>query len=59
MFDKLIKLVFLAVGLWLLITAALRVSKGSRVIEDYVYIAVGAVLILYNLKVVTALTRSS
>lgn len=55
MFDNLMMLVFFALGMYLLVTSVQAFNAGDKSPQNTVYMATGALLVAYNLKVVVKL----
>jgi len=47
-----------ALGMYLLVTSVMAFTRGDTRVENIVYIATGAVLVAYNLRVVTKLFKA-
>ncbi len=58
MFNNLIMVVLLALGLYLLVTSVQAFMAGNTSAQNIVHITIGVLLVLYNLRVVTKLFRS-
>lgn len=58
MFNNLIMVALLALGLYLLVTSVQAYLAGNTSAQNIVYIAIGVLLVVYNLKVVGKLFRS-
>ncbi len=52
MFDNLMMLVLFALGMYLLVTSVQAYNAGNQSTQNTVYVATGALMVFYNLKVV-------
>lgn len=57
MLENLMMLALFALGMYLLVTSVQAFIAGNKSAQNIVYIAIGAVLVAYNLRVVGKLTR--
>ena len=55
MFDNIMMLVLFALGMYLLVTSVQAYNAGNQGTQNTVYVATGALMVLYNLKVVAKL----
>ncbi len=58
MLENTIMIALFALGLYLLITSVQAYMAGNTSAQNIVYITIGALLVAYNLRVVTKLFRS-
>lgn len=52
MFDNTMMLVLFALGLYLLVTSVQSFMNGDKSTQTIVYIAIGSVLVAYNMRIV-------
>ena len=58
MFDNVMMVVLFALGMYLLVTSVQAFVAGNTSVQNIVYIAFGALLVMNNLRVVGKLFRS-
>lgn len=58
MLENFMMVALFALGMYLLVTSVMAFIRGDTRVENIVYIAIGAVLVAYNLRVVTKLFKA-
>jgi len=58
MLENFMMVALFALGMYLLVTSVQALLAGNQSAQNIVYIVIGGVLVVYNLKVVTKLFKS-